>query len=153
MTRRPPRPPISALALLQQEMGDLVHRLSVFEHSDRLPVSEWSPAIDVFEFRERLVVVIEVPGLPPESLRVVFRGHDLVLSGERRARRAGVGATFLCLERPHGRFERTIPLDVPVDVPRARAALAGGLLTVTLPRLRERRGRETVVPIEREPRE
>ena len=153
MTRRPSRPSFSALALLQQEMGDLVHRLSVLDRSDRLPGSEWSPAIDVFEFRDRLVVVVEAPGLPPESLRVVFRDRDLVLSGERRARRAGAGASFLCLERPHGRFERTIPLDAPVDVARARATLAGGLLTVTLPRLRERRGRETVVPIEREPRE
>ena len=153
MTRRAARPPVSALALLQQEMGELVQRLSVLDRADRLPGSEWSPAIDVFEFRDRLVVVVEVPGLPPESLRVVFRDRDLVLTGERRARRAGAGASFLCLERPHGRFERTIPLDVPVDVAGARATLAGGLLTVTLPRLRERRGRETDVPIEREPRE
>jgi len=134
-------------------MGEIVHRLSALDRADRLPGSEWSPSVDVFEFRDRLVVVAEVPGLPPESLRVVFRERDLVLAGERRARRAGVGATFLCLERPHGRFERTIPLDVPVDVGRARATVAGGLLTVTLPRLRERRGRERVVPIEREPRE
>jgi len=153
MTRRAARPPVSALALLQQEMGELVQRLSVLDRADRLPGSEWSPAIDVFEFRDRLVVVVEAPGLPPESLRVVFRDRDLVLSGERRARRAGAGASFLCLERPHGRFERTIPLDAPVDVARAWATLAGGLLTVTVPRLRERRGRETVVPIEREPTE
>ncbi|HXK10643.1 MAG TPA: Hsp20/alpha crystallin family protein [Vicinamibacteria bacterium] len=153
MSRRLVRTPVSALALLQQEVGELVHRLSVLDRSDSLPGSEWSPAIDVFEFRDRLLVVIEVPGLPPDALRVVFRDRDLVLSGERRARRVGPGATFLCLERPHGRFERTIPLDTPVDVARGRAALANGLLTVTLPRLRERRGRETVVPIEREPRE
>jgi HSP20 family protein len=153
VTRRAPRPPISALALLQQEMGELVHRLSVLDRADRLPGSEWSPAVDVFEARDRLVVVIEVPGLPPESLRVVFREREIVLAGERRARRTGPGSTFLCLERPHGRFERAIPVELPVDVARARATLAGGLLTVTLPRLRERRGRETVVPIEREPTE
>lgn len=153
MTRRAPRPPISALALLQQEMGELVHRLSVLDRADRLPGSEWSPAVDVFEARDRLVVVIEVPGLAPESLRVVFRGHELVLAGERRARRPGPGTTFLCLERPHGRFERAIPLEGPVDVARARATANGGLLTVTLPRLNERRGRETVIPIEREPTE
>ncbi len=153
MTRRAPRPPISALALLQQEMGELVHRLSVLDRADRLPGSEWSPAVDVFEARDRLVVVIEVPGLPAESLRVVFRERELVLSGERRARRTGPGCSFLCLERPHGRFERAIPVEVPVDVARARATLRGGLLTVFLPRLRERRGRETVVPIEREPTE
>lgn len=153
MTRRASRPPIPALALLQQEMGELVHRLSALERADRLPGSEWSPAVDVFEARDRLVVVIEVPGLAPESLRVVFRERELVLAGERRARRLGPGCSFLCLERPHGRFERAIPIELPVDVGRARAALAGGLLTVTLPRLRERRGRETVVAIEREPSE
>jgi len=36
---------------------------------------------------------------------------------------------------------------VAVDVAQAEATLAGGLLTVTLPRLKERRGRETVIPI------
>jgi HSP20 family protein len=153
VTRRLARPPVSALALLQQEVNDLFQRLSILDRSDRLPATEWSPAVDVFESRDRLVVVIEVPGLSPESLRVVFRERELVLTGERRARRTGVGSTFLCLERPHGRFERAIPLDVPVDVASARATLAGGVLTVTLPRLRERRGRETTVPIEREPTE
>jgi HSP20 family protein len=151
VTRRFARLPVSALALLQQEVNELFQRLSIVDRSDRLPATEWSPAVDVFESRDRLVVVIEVPGLSPESLRVVFREGELVLAGERRARRTGTGSTFLCLERPHGRFERTIPLDVPVDVANARATLAGGVLTVTLPRLRERRGRETAVPIEREP--
>ena len=153
MTRRPPRPPVSALALLQQEVGQMVQRLTLLDRADRLPGSEWSPAVDVFESKDRLVVVMEVPGLPPDALRVVYRERELVLSGERRARRTGPGATFHCLERPHGRFERTIPLDVAVDVARAKASLAGGLLTVFLPRLRERRGRETVIPIEREPSE
>jgi HSP20 family protein len=134
-------------------MGELVHRLSVLDRADRLPGSEWSPAVDVFEARDRLVVIVEVPGLAPESLRVAFRDRDLVLSGERRTRPMGPGCSFLCLERPHGRFERVIPVEVPVDVARARATVHGGLLTVTLPRLRERRGRETVVPIEREPTE
>jgi HSP20 family protein len=150
VTRRAARPPVSALALLQQEVNDLFLRLSALDRTERLPGNEWSPVADVFESKDRLVVVIEVPGLPPESLRVVFRDGELVLSGERRARRVGPGASFLCLERPHGRFERRIPIDLPVDVARARATLARGLLAVSLPRLRERRGRETVIPIERE---
>jgi HSP20 family protein len=144
---------VSALALLQQEVGEMVQRLTLLDRADRLPGGEWSPAVDVFESKDRLVVVMEVPGLPPDALRVVYRERELLLAGERRARRTGPGATFHCLERPHGRFERTIPLDAAVDVARARASLAGGLLTVVLPRLRERRGRETVIPIEREPSE
>ena len=154
MTRRVrARPPVSALALLQREVNQLFERLAILDRADRLPGTEWSPAVDVFESRDRLVVVVEVPGLAPESLRVVFRERELVLTGERRARRTGAGATFLCLERPHGRFERAIPLDMPVDVAQRARHPAGGLLTVTLPRLKERRGRETVIPIEREPTE
>jgi HSP20 family protein len=153
VTRHKTRPPISALAMLQQEVNELFQRLSILDRSDRLPGSEWSPAVDVLELRDRLVVIVEVPGLAPESLKVAFRDRALLLCGDRRAPRVGAGASFHCLERPHGRFERTIPLDMPVDVVSARATLAGGVLTVSLPRLRERRGRETVIPIEREPTE
>jgi HSP20 family protein len=151
MTRRAVRLPVSAVALLQQEVRDLFQRLAAFDRAEPMPGSEWSPPVDVFEARDRLVVVVEVPGLPAEALRVSCRERALVIAGERRPRRAAAGNSFLCLERPHGRFERTISLDVPVDVAQARATLRGGLLTVTLPRLRERRGRETVIPIEREP--
>ena len=153
MTRPRTRPPMSALAMLQQEVNELFQRLSILDRSDRLPGSEWSPAVDVLELRDRLLVIVEVPGLAPESLKVAFRDRTLVLCGDRRAPRVGPGASFHCLERPHGKFERAIPLDLPVDVASARATLAGGVLTVTLPRLRERRGRETLIPIEREPTE
>jgi HSP20 family protein len=142
---------VSPLSVLHQEMSALFQRLAVIDRSEQLPGTEWSPPVDVFEARDRLVVIVEVPGLPPEAIRVSCRERTLVVTGERRARRAAAGACFVCLERPHGRFERKISLDVPVDVAQARATLGGGLLTVTLPRLRERRGRETVIAIEREP--
>jgi HSP20 family protein len=144
---------MSALAMLQQEVGELFQRLSILDRTDRLPGSEWSPAVDVLELRDRLLVIAEVPGLAPESLRVAYRERALVISGDRRAPRVAPGASFHCLERPHGRFERTIPLELPVDVASARASLQGGVLTVSLPRLRERRGRETVIEVEREPSE
>jgi len=147
VTRKPPRTPMSALSLLQQEVNQLFERLALLDRSERITGGEWIPGVDVYECRGRLLVVVEVPGLPADALKVVYRERELVLSGERRARRPGAGTGFLCLERSHGRFERTIPLDAAVDVSQAEATLAGGLLTVTLPRLKERRGRETVIPI------
>jgi HSP20 family protein len=107
--------------------------------------------VDVFECRGRLTVVAEVPGLSPESIRVVCRNRSLVISGERKERRSvGGPLAFLCMERPAGRFKRTIPLDIAVDIQQAQARVAEGLLTITLPRLRDRRGKETVIPVERE---
>jgi HSP20 family protein len=150
LSQRSPRPPASALALLQQEVNALFQRLTLLDRSERLPGTEWCPPVDVYETRDRIVVVVEVPGLSAEQLRVSFRDHSLVVAGTRQARRPGAGVSFHCLERPHGRFERALPLDAPVDVAHAQAVLGGGLLTVILPRLRERRGRETQIPIQRD---
>ncbi len=142
--------PLTAMSLLQREINQLFERLAEIDRSEGTVAGEWSPSVDVYESRGKLVLVAEVPGLPPESVRVVVRDRELVISGERRERRPSVGiAAFLCMERPSGRFERTIPLDVAVDVKQAAARLEGGLLTVTLPRLKDRRGRETAIPIER----
>ena len=153
MTRKPPRPPTSALALLQQEVNQLFRRLTLLDSSEHLPRSEWCPPADIYETRGCLVVVMEVPGLSPESLKVAFRDHSLVVTGKRRTPRPGAGVFFQCLERPDGRFQRVLPLDMPIDVVGTRAKLEQGVLSVTLPRLRERRGRETVIPIDREPDE
>jgi HSP20 family protein len=142
---------VSAIAILQQEVNELFGKLSALDDADRVPPGEWCPAADVYESKDGLVMVLEVPGLELSSLRVSVRNRSVVVSGERRPRHPA--GTFLCLERPHGRFERAIKIVAPVDVAHARAVLADGLLTVTLPARRERRGQEILIPIEREPPE
>jgi HSP20 family protein len=139
------------LAFLQREVNQLLERLADLDRGDTAVEGDWVPAVDVFECRGQLTLVAEVPGLVPESLKVVFRDRHLVISGDRRERRPAAGqASFLCMERPQGRFTRSVRLDVPVDVKEAEARLAQGLLTVTVPRLKDRRGREAVVPVRRE---
>ena len=91
-----------------------------------------------------------MPGLAADSLRVTFRDRNLLITGDRRERRPAGAASFLCMERPQGRFTRMVALDVPVDVRAAEARLAGGLLTVSIPRLKDRRGRATVIAVQRE---
>jgi HSP20 family protein len=149
--KKEPRTSLPDLALLQREINQLFERLGGFDRAARPGAVEWFPSVDVYECRGALVVVVEVPGLAPESLRVVCQDRQLTVSGERRDRRpAEKGAAFLCLERPQGRFVRAIPLDAPVDVRQTRARLSGGLLTVNLPRLRDRRGRGISITVERE---
>jgi HSP20 family protein len=148
--RRPARTAHLDLALLQREVHQLLERLTDLDRSDPPAEGEWMPSIDVYESRGKLTIVAEVPGLNPDSLRVSFRDRHLVINGERRERRPSGGASFLCMERPQGRFTRLVALDVPVDVRSAEAHLAGGLLTVTVPRLKDRRGRITVITVQRE---
>jgi HSP20 family protein len=143
--------PLPDLALLQREINQLFERLLEFQSAEGGSGGAWRPGVDVYEARGRLVVVVEVPGVAPESLKVTLHERELVLSGERLPpREKAEHATFLCVERPHGHFRRAIPLDAAVDAPQAEARLQNGLLVVELPRLKERRGREIVIPVERE---
>jgi HSP20 family protein len=138
------------LALLQRELSELAGRLTEGGAPARARVGEWLPAVDVFDCRGKLTVVVEVPGLTPESLRVASRNGKLVISGERREARPSGAAGFLCMERPQGRFTRVIDLDLALDLGAAEAKLRDGLLAITIPRLKDRRGRETVIPVEAE---
>jgi HSP20 family protein len=147
--RRSLRAPLSEMAILQREINELFERLSLFDR-DEPEAGHWCPSLDVYECRGALQVVIEVPGLAPDSLRVSVKDGALVIVGDRRERRPGAETAFLCMERPQGRFTRRIALDMAVDIGKAEARLAGGLLTISVPRLKDRRGRESVIPVRRE---
>jgi HSP20 family protein len=147
LPRRSARPHLTALTALQREVNQIFERLASVEPAAAELGSEWCPSLDVFERAGKLVVVMEAAGLAADSLRVVCRERELSISGERRERRPPGIVAFLCMERPSGRFNRTLSLDVAVDLKAAEARLASGLLTITLPRLKDRRGRETVIPI------
>src|SRR5262245_48705022 len=144
------RPASLDLVLLQQEMNRLFDRLASVGRPERASAGEWVPSADVYECDGALRVVVEVPGLNPDSLKVTYREGELTISGERRDRRPQGVTGFLCMERPHGRFTRSIAIEASLDVRQAQARLAGGVLTVVLPRVKDRRGRETVIEVVRE---
>lgn len=146
--RRPRQTPVADLAALQRDVDGLFERLRAAERQARPAGAEaWSPAIDVYECGDAVVVVAEVPGLAPESLALHVEGNELVLRGERRVHKPASGS-WLCVERPHGRFERRVALEAAFDGQRIEARLKDGLLVVTLPR-HERRRRPVVIEVKR----
>ena len=150
VVRKSLRTPLSELALLQREVNQLFERLGEAERADHPEGAAWLPSADVYECGGNVKVVVEVAGFPADSLRVTCRDRELVVTGERREGRPAGSAAFVCMERHQGRFKRVISIDIPVDLQKAEARLSGGLLIVTLPRLKDRRGRETVIPLRRE---
>jgi HSP20 family protein len=149
--RKPVRAAHIDPALLQREISLLIERLAELDRVDRPGEGEWVPPVDIYECRGKLVVVVEVPGMAPDALRIVHGNKQLVISGERKERRASAAVdSFLCMERPQGRFRRAIPFDFAVDVPAAEARLAAGVLTITLPRVKDRRGQQIVIQAQRD---
>jgi HSP20 family protein len=146
VTRRPARGG-GELAALQREISQLFGRVCELEVQGA-GVAEWVPPVDVYESRGKLIIVVEVPGLAQEDVRVVWKDGRLVVAGERRERRPAGAGGFLCMERPQGRFVRAIQIAMAVDLRAVEARLSGGLLTISIPRLKDRRGNETVIKVQ-----
>jgi HSP20 family protein len=111
----------------------------------------FQPPLDVLETSAEVEVVIDVSGVPPDALRVVFRGNLLLVAGAKSPAAGGPVPTFHLLEREFGRFARAVRLAGAFDLARARATLASGELTVVLPKRDDRRGRAHVIPVTPEP--
>jgi HSP20 family protein len=99
----------------------------------RARLGAFAPNADVFvdEDQRRIVVVVEVAGADPESLRVVFDDRCLILGGRRRARFRG--GSFLQKEIAHGEFVKRIALPVAVEYDRIAATYEDGFLIVVAP--------------------
>jgi len=92
------------------------------------------PNVDCFHTDEphALTVVIELPGVDPESVRVVAGERLLAIAGERRRPRVP-GRVYQQMEIEYGPFQRQVSLAEDVDPERATARFEHGVLTVQLP--------------------
>lgn len=129
---------------LRQVFADLARSLppELRAHS-----GEYHPAVDVVETAEAVQIVVDVAGVPPEALRVLFRDDVLVVAGEKAPGAAPAGPSFHLLERGFGRFARAVRLSGTFEIGQASASLVAGELTIVLPKRDDRRGRAQRIPI------
>ncbi|MGE3188240.1 MAG: Hsp20/alpha crystallin family protein [Vicinamibacterales bacterium] len=114
---------------------------------------ECVPLLDVFETDRSIDLVLDLPGLKPDALRILIKSGVVLIVGEKERPEPGLGqpASFHLVERDFGRFARAVRVHAAIDAGRARARLQDGELRIVLPKIPERRGREILVPVETGP--
>jgi HSP20 family protein len=110
---------------------------------------ECRPPLDVFDTTESVEVVVDVPGVAIDSLRVAVRRSTVLVVGAKLPSLHGAGSRFHLAERAYGRFARAVRLSGAIDPSRATARINAGQLRVVLPRIEDRRGRIIKVPVTR----
>ncbi len=98
-----------AQALELLERAERLHR-QFFQCTESATGPVWEPPADIFETPAGLVLMVALPGVPPEQVRVQIDGGRLRISGNRPWPPELRDATIRRLEIPHGRFEREIEL-------------------------------------------
>jgi HSP20 family protein len=107
------------------------------------------PAIDILETAETIEVIIDLPGVPPDAVRVALRRQTLLLVGAKGVAPADRQSRCHVAERGYGRFARAVRLPGAFDASRAEATTSRGQLRVVLPKVDDRRGRVFHLPVTR----
>jgi HSP20 family protein len=106
------------------------------------------PSVDCYRTEDphELTVLVELPGVDPETLELVVADGVLSVAGVRERPRCP-GLVYQQMEMEHGPFRRQVHLGLDVDVAQAHAAYDRGVLKVVLP-IAERRPAGERVSIE-----
>jgi HSP20 family protein len=106
----------------------------------------FSPALNVFEDGDSLVVEAEVPGLKAGDVEVSFDNGELTLKGEKKTV-VKENAPVYRRERLSGAFTRslTVPWEIMVD--KISAEMKDGVLTVTLPKAEAAKPRKVAIQV------
>jgi HSP20 family protein len=139
--------PFRSLTDIQSEVNRLFDNF--FGRPAGLGVAErvWAPAMDMYETKDDLVVTFELPGVKEKEVHVSITNDILTIKGERTQSQEVKDENYHRLERWYGKFERNIPLPMPVQTDKVRAAYRDGVLEIKLPKAEAVKPKEIKIDI------
>ena len=109
--------------------------------------SSWLPPCDVFEDKNAVKIVAEIPGVNADDVKISLENNLLTLRGEKKQQAEEQSERVHRYERSYGVFERTFSLPTTVDPEKIDAQYSHGVLTVTIPKAERARPREIPVKV------
>lgn len=110
-------------------------------------VRPWTPAVDIFETENELVLKADVPDVDMKNIDIQLENGTLALKGERKFENDQKSKGFHRVERSYGTFARYFTLPDTVQVENVKADYKNGVLTVTLPKKEVAKPRQIKVEV------
>lgn len=111
-------------------------------------VGQWVPPVDVFEDKDAVQIVAELPGVRAEDVKISLENNILTVRGEKRQQAEEKTDRVHRYERCYGVFERSFTVPSTVDADHIKASYDLGVLTVRLPKAEKAKPRQIEVKVE-----
>jgi HSP20 family protein len=147
MTLMPTRRPFENFQSLRRLNSVLDEAFSnwPFQQESGSITSSWYPACDVFEDKDAVKIVAELPGVKPEQVKLSLENNVLTIRGEKTQEAEERSERVHRYERSYGTFERAFVLPSTVDGDKISAQYQNGVLTILVPKVERARPREIPV--------
>ncbi|HEK86384.1 MAG: Hsp20/alpha crystallin family protein [Candidatus Saccharicenans sp.] len=139
--------PFRDLMVLRDRMNRLFEDLVSsprFEDSEIIQ-STWSPAVDIYETENELVLTAELPGVEEKDVEIKIEDNTLTLKGERKFEKETKEENYHRIERAYGSFFRSFSLPNYIDQEKISAEYENGLLKVHMPKKSEVKPRKVKI--------
>jgi HSP20 family protein len=141
--------PFRDLLSIQDRMNKLFEQtLSRSRAEEGIAPSTWTPAVDIYETPEAVVLKAELPGLTRDDIEIQISDNTLTLKGERRFTKGAEEENYLRIERAYGAFQRSFTLPATIHRERIRAVFRDGVLELTLPKAEEAKPKKIVIEVQ-----
>ena len=125
---------MSALARRYSPFAELSERFDrMFEDFFDRGVATHTPAIDVIDEDDALVLRAEIPGMSPDEVTVQLENDVLTIRGQHEETSEEKNKRYLRRERRVGAFARSIAVPPGTDPDAVEASCKNGVLEVRLP--------------------
>jgi HSP20 family protein len=127
--------PFDEIRRMQEHMEQMLRSFPMLD--SRLGGETLSPLTDVAEEDDKVTVTTDLPGIDRENVELSLRDNFLVIDAGKGKEEETEKESYLRKERVFMRYYREIPLPDGVTEEGAVAQLKNGVLTVTLPKLKQ----------------
>jgi len=141
--------PFRDLETIQNEMNKLFDS-SLLRFGDRnvgLLDGAWSPAVDVYDSKDNVMVRADIPGMTKDEIDVSVRNDTLMIKGEKKQEKETKEKDFVRTERFYGSFNRAIRLPAAVDAAKVNASYKNGVLELVLPKKEESKPKQITIDV------
>ena len=127
--------PFRDLISIQDRMNRLFEQtLSRSRGEEGAAGAAWTPAVDIYETLDTIVIKADLPGVVREDIEIQIDDNILTLKGERRFSKDVHEESYLRIERTYGSFHRCFTLPATIHQEKIRAVCRDGVLELTLPK-------------------
>jgi HSP20 family protein len=138
--------PFRDLITLREKMNRLFEDAFTSRGEEKdLVSSGWTPAVDIFETENELILTAEVPGIDEKDIEIKIEDNTLSLKGERKFEKETKEENYHRIERAYGSFYRSFTLPNYIDQDRIHAEHENGVLRITMPKKSELKPRKVKI--------
>jgi HSP20 family protein len=132
---------------------DPLANLRLFEDAFSRMLSEpssnrpWSPAVDIYETENELVLKADLPEVNQKDIDVRVENQTLTISGSRNFEKSDDQKGFHRIERSYGNFVRSFAIPNTFDTENIKAEYQNGVLSVKLTKKEAAKPRQVKIEV------